>query len=491
LILLLDTEKKLKFAVEQANSYDEWLEAATAYDDKLGHTRWKAYDQSSQYDFVSIRQRLDELRSLRARHDHRGLLFTLNEGIHGNMGGMGKSLLYGRAMLGTKQLIIDYVDQIVEALELIASDEVVDITFEEKLDFFRRAHHCFGSSAFMMSGSGLLLFFHVGVVKALSEQGLLPNIISGASGGSIVGSLVCTRTDKELKKLLNPEYFAKLILSTPEIEEKANRMIPPLMEIEEIHAIVKRLIPDMTFKESFEKTGRILNISVAPSETHQTSRLLNSTTTPNVLIRQSVLASAAVPGIYPPVTLEARDSYGQRKAYLPSRKWVDGSVSDDMPTKRLARLYGVNHFIVSQTNPAVLPFVSDSLRPSGNRAIIRSTVARTGREWVNAAATIARKPLQRNPSLHRASNLFLSLLNQNYLGDINLVPRNRFPNPFTLLAYPSAEKISRMMKDGEKSAWGRMEMIRNQTKISRKLDAILRDYEEDFMNMHKDKIQVG
>jgi hypothetical protein len=34
-------------------------------------------------------------------------------------------------------------------------------------------------------------------------------------------------------------------------------------------------------------------------------------------------------------------------------------------------------------------------------------------------------------------------------------------------------------------------MIRNQTKISRKLDAILRDYEEDFMNMHKDKIQVG
>jgi NTE family protein len=489
-LLLLDTEKKLKFAVDQASSFDEWTQAATAYDDKLGHTRWKAYDQSTQYDFVSIRERLDVLRSMRARHDHRGLLFTLNEGIHGNMGGMGKSLLYGRAMVGTKRLIIDYIDEIVDALKLIASDEVIDISFEEKLDFFRRAHHCFGSSAFMMSGSGLLLFFHVGVVKALSEQQLLPTILSGASGGSIVGSLLCTHSDQELNKMLDPDYLANIILSTPEIEAKASRMIPPLIEIEEIHAIVKRLIPDMTFKETFEKTGRILNISVAPAETHQTSRLLNATTTPNVLVRQSVLASAAVPGIYPAVTLEARDSYGQRKAYLPSRKWVDGSVSDDMPAKRLARLYGVNHYIVSQTNPAVLPFVSDSLRPSGNRAIIKSTVARTGREWVNAAATIARKPLQRNPSLHRASNLFLSLLNQNYLGDINLVPKNRFPNPFTLLSYPSSDRIAKMMKDGERSAWGRMEMVRNQTKISRTLDAIVRDYEADFVNLHKDSNQV-
>jgi NTE family protein len=210
-----------------------------------------------------------------------------------------------------------------------------------------------------------------------------------------------------------------------------------------------------------------------------------------VLIRQSVLASAAVPGIYPAVTLEARDSYGKRKAYLPSRKWVDGSVSDDLPAKRLARLYGVNHYIVSQTNPAVLPFVSASLRPNGSRAIIKSTVARTGREWVNAAATIAHKPLQRNPGLQRISNLFLSLLNQNYLGDINIVPKNRFPNPFTLLSYPSADKIAGMMNDGEKAAWRRMEMIRNQTKISRKLDAIVRDYEEDFINMHKDHKQAG
>jgi NTE family protein len=126
---------------------------------------------------------------------------------------------------------------------------------------------------------------------------------------------------------------------------------------------LKHYLPDdMTFQKAFERTGRAMNVSIAPAETHQTSRLLNATTSPTVLMRSAVMASAAVPGIFPPVTLQALDDDGQLKSYLPSRRWVDGSVSDDMPAKRLARLYGVNHYIVSQTNPHVLPFVTDGMR---------------------------------------------------------------------------------------------------------------------------------
>ena len=144
--------RKLEQAMDRAENYDEWKEAAQAFDTAKGFDRWRSKDTSTQYDNVSIRIRLDRLRALRARHDNRGLLFTLNEGIHGNMGGMGKSGLYDRAMFGTKQLIVDYVDEIVDALELLASPAVDDISFEEKLEFFRRAHHCFGRSALMMSG---------------------------------------------------------------------------------------------------------------------------------------------------------------------------------------------------------------------------------------------------------------------------------------------------------------------------------------------------
>ena len=56
----------------------------------------------------------------------------------------------------------------------------------------------------------------------------------------------------------------------------------------------------------------------------------------------------------------------ERKPYISTRTWVDGSITDDQPAKRIARQYGVNHFISSQANPLVvwglnLPFREDSL----------------------------------------------------------------------------------------------------------------------------------
>jgi NTE family protein len=238
----------------------------------------------------------------------------------------------------------------------------------------------------------------------------------------------------------------------------------------------------MTFQESFEHSGRMLNVSVAPAETHQTSRLLNATTSPNVLIRKSVLASAAVPGVFPPVTLEARDKWGERQPYLPSRKWVDGSVSDDLPTKRLARLYGVNHYIVSQANPAVLPFVAQGGNRRGAYAIVTNATRRTAREWLNAGAAIMHKPLSKENAVARMANVMLSMVNQDYVGDVNIIPRNRFYNPFKLLAHLSAGDIMKLVSSGERAAWRKMEMIRIQTRTSRALERILKDFEAQHLH---------
>ena len=114
------------------------------------------------------------------------MLFTLNEGIHGNMGGMGKPVLYSRAKFGTKNLIGDYVDAIVDALEHLRTLDSDHPDFLERLDFFRRASKCYGKSALMLSGGAILGNFHVGVVKSLVEQDLLPDVISGASAGSLI-----------------------------------------------------------------------------------------------------------------------------------------------------------------------------------------------------------------------------------------------------------------------------------------------------------------
>ena len=96
------TSRKLKNLEKQmaaATTYEEWRAAAVEHDELSGQRRWREMDHSSQYDYAQIRLRLDRLRSLRAKHDYQGMLFTLNEGIHGNMGGMGRSALYRLSLI--------------------------------------------------------------------------------------------------------------------------------------------------------------------------------------------------------------------------------------------------------------------------------------------------------------------------------------------------------------------------------------------------------
>ena len=208
---------------------------------------------------------------------------------------------------------------------------------------------------------------------------------------------------------------------------------------EELLESLVAILPDLTFEEAFEQTGRQLNVSVAPLETMQTSRLLNAITSPNVYIREAVMASCAIPGIYPPVTLMAKNDHGERQAYLPSRQWVDGSVSDDLPAKRLARLYGANHYIVSQTNPHVLPFLAGDRDDPGG-----PVYADGSREYGNRAymAGMRVQKLPESPLREAKRSVVcrvwaLSVINQEYQGDITILPNQRFMNPFEAVAYSS------------------------------------------------------
>ena len=72
----------------QVNSYNEWREAAIERDQKSGMLAWRRAESSRLYDYRSIRNRLTKLGEKRASGDSKGLLFALNEGIHGNMAGM-------------------------------------------------------------------------------------------------------------------------------------------------------------------------------------------------------------------------------------------------------------------------------------------------------------------------------------------------------------------------------------------------------------------
>lgn len=102
----------------------------------------------------------------------------------------------------------------------------------------------------------------------------------------------------------------------------------------------------------------ILNITVTGTSQHDPDRLLNYLTAPNVLIWSASAASCAIPYIYGATDLYCKDYQGKIMKYtLMNRKFVDGSIGQDLPMNQLSILFNVNNFIVSQTNPWVIPFM--------------------------------------------------------------------------------------------------------------------------------------
>lgn len=477
--------KKIKQQLDSAESYEAWLDYAQAHDQSTGMEAWKQKEQSDLYDYKEIKLRLKKLQRERANSDDEGLLFLLNEGIHGNMGGMGNPKLHAKALSGTKQLIVDYVDEVASALLHLADRKNTSIPFEEKLDFFHRASICFGRSALMLSGGGQIGNFHMGVLKALFEEDLLPKVISGSSAGSIYAALVGTYTDEELTDFFEQDRILTILEKEVSIYKKIVKG-GERVTIKDLENILETVIPDLTFQEAFNKTGRKINVSVAPHSAQQKSRLLNAIASPNVLVRSAVMASCAIPGVFPPVTLSAKNKNGESVPYLPSRKWIDGSMSNDLPAKRLTRLYQVNHFIVSLTNPLVLPFVVDPSKQNSPLAPIKKLGMAVMKETTQFNYSVAKKFFKYAPSsVAVAANNINSIVQQNYLGDINILADFSVFNSRKVLSTWTYDELSELIKKGEHATWSKMEAIRVTTKIGRILDHILEKYEAEEMALAK------
>jgi len=463
--------------MDLAESYEEWLLAAESHDAASGMATWRKEEPSDLYDHAQIRYRLGRLRKCRKQKDWSGLLYALNEGIHGNMGGMGKSVLYRQAKSGTKVLIEQYIQEIDDALRLLAElpDEVIPI--QQKLDFFYRSNVCYGRSALMLSGGGVLGFLHVGVVTELLGHGLLPRVISGSSAGSIVAAVLGAYTDEEMQGL---DFIAMLESGGNDAAGLIRRWVTGAgvrFTADNTEQLIAAAIPDLTFAEAYAKTGRQVSITVAPAEPHQRSRLLNAVSSPNVYLRSAVMASCAIPGVFPPVMLQAKNEKGEPQPYLPARRWVDGSVADDLPAKRLSRLFSTNHYIVSMVNPIARAFLPRDERARPVRRAASSLGIGIGREMLNFYRGVAKRYGENWPKFNMMLHSVHALLDQEYSGDINIVPKFRLQNPLKLISQPSSDELGLLVREGQRATFSRLESIRRCTQISRTLEEILHRFE--------------
>ena len=469
--------RRLQDDMDVAESYDDWLLAARAHDALTGKAEWRQEEPSELYDHAQIRYRLDRLKKFRKQQDWQGLLYALNEGIHGNMGGMGKSVLYRQAKSGTKVLVEQYIQEIDDALRLLAELPEEIIPTQQKLDFFYRSNVCYGRSALMLSGGGVLGFLHVGVVSELLRHGLLPRVISGSSAGSIVAAALAAYTDEEMAEL-------DLIGLLESGEEEGRGVIRQFVSLlgsrltaEDTEQLISATIPDLTFAEAYAKTGRQVSITVAPAEPHQRSRLLNAVSSPNVYLRSAAMASCAIPGVFPAVMLQAKNEKGEAQPYLPARRWVDGSVADDLPAKRLSRLFSTNHYIVSMVNPIARAFLPRDERVRPLRQAATSLGIGIGREVLNFYRGVAKRYGDNWPKFNMMMHSVHALLDQEYSGDINIVPKFRFQNPLNLISQPTEAELRQLVKEGERATYSRIEPIRRCTQISRTLEEILHRFE--------------
>ena len=237
---------------------------------------------------------------------------------------------------------------------------------ETKLEFFSETRHSYGRTALLLSGGATFGKFHFGLLSALYEHDLFPRIICGSSVGALVASAFCCYSYSELPKLFDPKYvFGHPMLKT--LAEGKLELIWKMLTgktilcTETLKEYIRRHSGDITFKEIYDKHGWCLNVTVTDFSMNKQSRLLNYLTTPNVVVWSAVVASCSIPGFFAKVDLYQKLKDGTIIPYDPSSSrmmFVDGSVASDLPMQRLAELFNVNTFIVSQVNPHVCPFVS-------------------------------------------------------------------------------------------------------------------------------------
>ena len=137
-----------------------------------------------------------------------------------------------------------------------------------------------------------------------------------------------------------------------------------LYKSDHLKRVMRKYLGDMTFREAYLRSGKILNITVSCFGTSaNTPLVLNHKTYADVTIWSAVVASCALPGVFKPAQLFRKDPTTKALEQLPGT-FMDGSIQGDIPIATLLSTYGCSYFIVAQANPHVLAYQKISMAHS-------------------------------------------------------------------------------------------------------------------------------
>ena len=168
----------------------------------------------------------------------------------------------------------------------------------------------------VLSGGVARGFAHVGVLQAMHEAGIKPEIISGVSAGSVVGAFYADGFEpQEILDFFLNKRFIELVKIVP---SKTG-----LLKMNGLKALLKKNLKANTFDELKKPlVVAVTNYKTGMSEYISTGNLF-----------EAVLASSSIPVLWQPYKLDGVE-------------YVDGGITDNLPVKPIMDLcrniYGVH-----------------------------------------------------------------------------------------------------------------------------------------------------
>ena len=171
----------------------------------------------------------------------------------------------------------------------------------------------------VLSGGGTRGFAHLGVIEALHEHNIFPDVVSGVSAGAIVGAFIAAgKSPQEILKTFKKGWFFQYT--------KIHLPVDGLLRLDGVKEIIENEIENNQIEDlPMPFYIGVSNLNKGTVEYRNKGSL-----------GDTVLASASIPVLFAPVSL-GRDVY------------VDGGLMDNIPITPIENC--CNKIIVSNISP--------------------------------------------------------------------------------------------------------------------------------------------